>query len=107
MSQQTSLRSRALRRIPGGVNSPVRAFKSVGGDPIFAASASGAHITTTDGRRLLDFCLSIGPMLLGHAHPAAVNAIREAALRGTSYAVTTEAEIEMAELICESIPAVE
>ena len=107
MNTHESLRSRALRRIPGGVNSPVRAFKSVGGDPIFAASAAGAHITTTDGRRLLDFCLSFGPMLLGHAHPAAIEAIRTAATRGTSYAVTTEAEIEMAELICEAIPVVE
>ena len=107
MSTSEALRSRALRRIPGGVNSPVRAFKSVGGDPIFAASASGAHITTTDGRRLLDFCLSFGPMLLGHAHPAAIEAIRTAATRGTSYAVTTEAEIEMAELICDAIPVVE
>ena len=103
----SSLRERALKRIPGGVNSPVRAFKSVGGEPIFAREARGAYLTTTEGRRLLDTCLSFGPLLLGHAHPKVVEAIQEAAKHGTSYAVTTEAEIELAERICAAIPAIE
>jgi glutamate-1-semialdehyde 2,1-aminomutase len=103
----STLRQRALQRIPGGVNSPVRAFKSVGGEPIFAREAKGAYLTTTEGRRLLDTCLSFGPLLLGHAHPRVVEAVREAAGRGTSYAVTTEAEIEMAELLCAAVPAME
>jgi len=106
MSNET-LRSRSRAVIPGGVNSPVRAFKSVGGEPLFASRAEGPCLYTTDGRQLLDFCLSFGPMILGHADPDVVNAIRDAALRGTSYAVTTEAEIEMAELLTESIPVLE
>ena len=103
----SSLRERALKRIPGGVNSPVRAFKSVGGEPIFVREARGAYLTTTEGRRLLDTCLSFGPLMLGHAHPKVVEAIQEAAKHGTSYAVTTEAEIELAERICAAIPAIE
>ena len=93
--------------MPGGVNSPVRAFRAVGGEPIFARRAEGAHIETTDGRRLVDFCMSFGPLILGHAHPDVTRAIAEAAARGTSYAVTTEAEIVMAERICAAIPSVE
>ena len=102
-----SLRTRALSVIPGGVNSPVRAFKSVGGDPLFARSASGAWLITTDGEKRIDFCLSFGPLIHGHAHPALVEAVQEAAVNGTSYAVTTEREIEIAELITAAIPAVE
>ena len=98
---------RANAVIPGGVNSPVRAFKSVGGEPLYAASASGAVLTTVDGRELIDFCLSFGPLMLGHAHPDVVEAVRAAALRGTSYAVTTEAEIEMAELIAGAVEGIE
>ena len=93
--------------MPGGVNSPVRAFRSVGGDPIFAQRAEGAFLYTVDGRQLLDFCLSFGPLILGHAHPAVVGAIAQAAARGTSYAVTTEAEIELAELLKRAIPSLE
>lgn len=93
--------------MPGGVNSPVRAFRSVGGEPIYARSARGAELTTTDGRTLIDYCMSFGPLILGHAHPAVVEAVQQAVMRGTSYAVTTEAEIEMAELIREAIPSME
>ncbi len=93
--------------MPGGVNSPVRAFRSVGGDPIFARRAEGAFLFTEDDRQLLDFCLSFGPLILGHAHPAVVEAIARAAARGTSYAVTTEAEIELAELLKRAIPSME
>ncbi len=89
--------------IPGGVNSPARAFKSVGGNPLYAERAEGPFLYTRDGRKLLDFCLSFGPMILGHADPDVVKALQEAAVKGTSYAVTTEAEIEMAELITGSI----
>lgn len=93
--------------MPGGVNSPVRAFKSVGGNPIFARRGSGALLETTDGRILIDFCQAFGPMLLGHAHPEVTEAIARAARDGTSYAVTTQAEIEMAETICAAIPSIE
>lgn len=93
--------------MPGGVNSPVRAFKSVGGNPIFAKRASGALIETTDGKTMIDFCLSFGPMILGHAHPEISDAIARQARDGTSYAVTTLAEIEMAEAIRAAIPSME
>jgi len=101
------LRQRAESAMPGGVNSPVRAFRSVGGEPVYVRSAKGAFLETTDGRNLLDFCMSFGPLILGHAHPAVVEAVRKAAERGTSFAVTTEAEIEMAELIRSAIPSLE
>jgi glutamate-1-semialdehyde 2,1-aminomutase len=93
--------------MPGGVNSPVRAFRSVGGEPIFARYARGAVLETTDGRKLIDFCMSFGPLILGHAHRVITAAVADAAGRGASYAVTTEAEIEMAELIKEAIPSIE
>lgn len=93
--------------MPGGVNSPVRAFKSVGGNPIYASRASGAELETADGRKLIDYCMSFGPLILGHAHSSIVEAVQQAVTRGTSYAVTTEAEIEMAELIREAIPSME
>lgn len=98
---------RAAAVIPGGVNSPVRAFRSVDRDPIFAAKAKGCTITTTDGAELTDLCLSFGPMILGHAHPEVIDAIQVAAARGTSYAITTEAEIQIAELITEAIPVID
>lgn len=104
---QKTLQHRAEHVMPAGVNSPVRAFRSVGGSPLFAAEARGARITTTDGRELIDLCMSFGPLILGHAHPAVVNAVQQAASRGTSYAVTTEAEIELAELIQTAVPSME
>ncbi|HMO50554.1 MAG TPA: glutamate-1-semialdehyde 2,1-aminomutase [Kiritimatiellia bacterium] len=103
----TDLQQRAEQVMPGGVNSPVRAFRSVGGSPIYAKQASGAELETTDGRRLIDYCMSFGPLILGHAHPSVVEAVQEAVARGASYAVTTEAEIEMAELIRAAIPSME
>lgn len=99
------LLQRAQNAMPGGVNSPVRAFQSVGADPVYAARGRGAILTTTDGAELIDYCMSFGPLILGHAHPDVVQAIVEAAARGTSYAVTTEAEIEMAECIQSAIPS--
>jgi glutamate-1-semialdehyde 2,1-aminomutase len=101
------LLERATRAMPGGVNSPVRAFRSVGGEPIFAASAHGAEIKTADGRTLIDYCMSFGPLLLGHAHPDVVQAIARAAAHGTTFAVTTEAEVELAEIIQSAIPSME
>jgi glutamate-1-semialdehyde 2,1-aminomutase len=107
MTDQPTLTQRARAAMPGGVNSPVRAFRSVGSQPLFARSAQGAVLTTTDGRELIDYCMSFGPLILGHAHPDVVNAVCDAAARGTSYAVTTEAEIEMAEQIKAAIPSME
>jgi len=98
---------RARAVLPGGVNSPVRAFRAVGGTPIFARRAEGAYLHTVDGRRLVDFCMSFGPLILGHAPPEVLAAITEAAARGTSFAVTTEAEIELAEEIVAAIPSVD
>ena len=103
----SDLKQRAEAVMPGGVNSPVRAFKAVGGDPIFASRGKGAYLETTDGHKLVDYCLSFGPLILGHAHPDVSAAIALAAGRGTSYAVTTEAEIEMAEMIQAAIPSIE
>ena len=93
--------------MPGGVNSPVRAFRSVGGNPIYARQALGAELETTDGRKLIDYCMSFGPLILGHTHSSVVSAVQQAVMLGTSYAVTTETEIEMAELIREAIPSME
>ena len=98
---------RAMEVMPGGVNSPVRAFKAVGGDPVYIESGSGAVLTTIEGRELIDFIGSWGAQILGHAHPLIVEAIGEAAARGTSFGVSTTAEVELAELICELISSVE
>lgn len=93
--------------MPGGVNSPVRAFKSVGGNPIFARRASGAVLETTEGKLLIDFCMSFGPSILGHAHPEISEAVSHAVRDGATFAVTTQAEIEMAETIKAAIPSME
>jgi glutamate-1-semialdehyde 2,1-aminomutase len=97
----------AKRVIPGGVNSTVRAFKAVGGNPVFVREAKGAYVTDADGNRYLDYVLSWGPMIAGHAHPAVVEAIQRAAERGTSYGAPTEAETELAEIIVRAVPSVE
>ncbi len=98
---------RAQKVIPGGVNSPVRAFGSVGGTPRFIASASGAYITDTEGKRYIDYVGSWGPMLLGHAHPEVIEAVQQAAVNGLSFGAPTELEVQMAELICEIVPSIE
>lgn len=98
---------RAVEVLPGGVNSPARAFKGVGGDPPFVASASGPFLETVDGDRLVDFIASWGAIILGHARPAIVEAIEQAARRGSSYGVPTAREVELAELIVELVPSVE
>jgi len=104
-SQQ--LFSRAQQSIPGGVNSPVRAFKSVGGTPIFIKKANGAYLFDADGNQYIDYIASWGPMILGHAYGPVVEAIREKALDSTSYGAPTELEIEMAELIRSMAPNVD
>lgn len=98
---------RAQLSIPGGVNSPVRAFKSVGGNPVFIDSAKGAYLYDVDGNRYIDYIASWGPMILGHAHEPVVNAIREYASRSTSYGAPTLLEVEMAELILSMAPHVD
>jgi len=99
--------TRARRVIPGGVNSPVRAFKAVGGSPLFVKSAQGCVITDLDDNTYIDYVMSWGPLILGHAHPAVVRAVQAAAARGTSYGAPTEAESELAELVCAMVPSIE
>ncbi len=98
---------RAIEVMPGGVNSPVRAFKAVGGTPPFVASGLGASLRTVDGDSLIDFIASWGALLLGHAHPAIVRAVTEAAVDGTSFGAPTGREVELAELIVELVPSVD
>lgn len=102
-----ALFERAQRSIPGGVNSPVRAFRSVGGQPRFIARGEGSRITDADGNEYIDYVGSWGPLLLGHRHPAIVEAVREALEGGTSFGAPTEREIELAEMITEAVPSVE
>ncbi len=97
----------AQQLIPGGVNSPVRAFKGVGGTPRFIARGGGAYLYDADGNRYIDYVMSWGPLILGHAHPEVVEAIHQQAVRGTSYGAPTELEIELARLIAQAMPAVE
>ena len=99
--------ARAQAVIPGGVNSPVRAFGSVGGDPFFVSRARGSRIVDTDGREYLDFVQSWGASILGHAHPAVVEAVQKAAGAGTSYGAPTPGEVELVEAICARVPSVE
>lgn len=105
-ARSQELFERAARTIPGGVNSPVRAFRSVGGDPVFIASATGAFLTDVDGNRFLDYVGSWGPMILGHAHPVILDAVHAAVDRGTSFGAPTEAEVLLAERISRAMPAV-
>jgi glutamate-1-semialdehyde 2,1-aminomutase len=106
-SRSETLFSRAQQSIPGGVNSPVRAFKSVGGTPRFIAAAQGAWLTDADGRRYVDYVGSWGPMILGHQYPAVTAALQAQLAIGVSYGAPTELEIEMAELLCARVPGVE
>ena len=107
MSDSKRLFETATRLIPGGVNSPVRAFRGVGGEPFFVARGEGARIWDVDGRSYLDFLGSWGPLILGHAPTAVVEAISEAARRGTSYGAPTPLEVEMAEAITAAYPSIE
>ena len=108
MSQQNpSLIDEARRYIPGGVNSPVRAFKSVGGDPVFFERGDGAWLTDTDGKRYVDYVGSWGPMILGHNHPEVRQAVMEAVERGLSFGAPTRVETEMARFLCEHLDGVD
>ena len=107
ISKNQSLFDASLRVIPGGVNSPVRAFKAVGGTPIFFAKASGSRFWDADGKSYLDYVGSWGPLILGHAHPEVVEAVRKAAELGLSYGAPTQAELELAELLQQRLPSLE
>src|SRR5258705_1755763 len=107
MSESKRLPDAASRVIPGGVNSPVRAFRAGGGGPPFIARGEGARLTDVDGRSYIDFVGSWGPLILGHAAPAVVEAVTEAARRGTSYGAPTAIEVEMAETISAAYPSME
>ena len=107
MTASEHLFESALRRIPGGVNSPVRAFRGVGGQPFFTASAKGCRLTTVDGRELIDYVGTWGPAILGHAPEPVVSAVREAATHGLSFGTPNPLEVEMAETICRLVPSVE
>ncbi|MBL8188632.1 MAG: glutamate-1-semialdehyde 2,1-aminomutase [Acidobacteria bacterium] len=105
--KSAALFEQAQRVIPGGVNSPVRAFRGVGGTPLFIQSAKGATITDADGRTYIDYVGSWGPMILGHAHDEVIAAIQQAATRGTSYGAPTELEIQLAESVIDAFPSIE
>ena len=106
-SRNAALFERAKKLIPGGVNSPVRAFKAVGGTPRFVQRAQGAHFWDADGQRYIDYIGSWGPMILGHGHPAVVEAVQKAVLEGFSYGAPTEREVELAEEIVKLVPSIE
>ena len=107
LERSKRLLAAAEKVIPGGVNSPVRAFRAVGGEPPFIARGNGPYLWDEDGNRYVDYVLSWGPLILGHAHPAVVEALCNAASRGTSYGAPTALETELAELVIEMVPSVE
>jgi len=107
MTQSEELFARAQRLIPGGVNSPVRAFKAVGGTPLFIRKAEGARMWDADGKGYIDYVGSWGPLILGHAHPSVVEAITQAAVRGTSYGAPCAAEVELADRVVRLVPSIQ
>ena len=107
MDRSARLMERAMHRLPGGVNSPVRAFRSVGGDPLFMRRGEGSRIFDVDGNSYLDYVMSYGPLILGHAHSAVLEALERAVRDGTTFGAPTELEAELAELICEVVPSAE
>ena len=107
LERSRALMARARAVLPGGVNSPARAYRAVGGDPVVLASGAGAIVTDADGNEYIDYLGSFGPLILGHAHPAVVDAVAQAAAQGTSFGAPTEAELELAELVVEALPSVE
>jgi glutamate-1-semialdehyde 2,1-aminomutase len=107
MNRSEDLFNRALQRIPGGVNSPVRAFRAVGGKPLFIARGEGARIWDVDGREYIDYVGSWGPLLFGHRPPEVLAALEDVLRTGTSFGAPTEREVELAELICRLVPSVE
>ncbi len=106
-SRNQTLFEQSQRVIPGGVNSPVRAFKSVGGTPLFFQRGQGAYVWDADDKRYIDYVSSWGPMIVGHSHPAVVKAVQDAAAQGLGFGAPTAAELEMAELLCKLLPSLE
>ena len=107
IQRSVELFAAARRVIPGGVDSPVRAFRAVGGQPLFIDRGEGPYLFDVDGNRYIDYVLSWGPLILGHAHPRVVEALKRAVERGTSYGAPTALETELAELVIEAMPAIE
>ncbi len=105
--QSEKLFAEALKYIPGGVNSPVRAFRAVGGQPFFVNKARGSHIWTVDGDELIDYVGTWGPAILGHAHPKIISAVKAAADNGTSFGIPNPLEVKMAKLVCDAVPGVQ
>jgi glutamate-1-semialdehyde 2,1-aminomutase len=101
------LMERAIKRMPGGVNSPVRAFRSVGGDPLFMERGEGSRIFDADDNSYIDYVMSYGPLVLGHAHSGVIEAIERTARKGTTFGAPTRMEVELAELVCEAVPSIE
>src|SRR5215467_6032082 len=106
ISKSEALFRRAVEKIPGGVNSPVRAFRSVGGQPPFIARGEGSHLFDADGNEYIDYVGSWGPLLLGHRHPAILRALEGALAIGTSFGAPTEQEVALAEAIRDSVPSI-
>jgi glutamate-1-semialdehyde 2,1-aminomutase len=107
MDRSARLMERAMHRLPGGVNSPVRAFRSVGGDPVFMRRGEGSHIFDVDGNSYVDYVMSYGPLILGHAEPGVVEALDRGVRDGTTFGAPTGLEVELAELVCEAVPSME
>ncbi|MBA3472263.1 MAG: glutamate-1-semialdehyde 2,1-aminomutase [Rubrobacter sp.] len=107
MDRSARLMERAMHRLPGGVNSPVRAFRSVGGDPVFMRRGEGSRIFDVDGNSYVDYVMSYGPLILGHTYPIVVEALEKAVRDGTTFGAPTELEVELAELVCEVVPSME
>ena len=107
MASNRELFERAQALIPGGVNSPVRAFRAVGGQPVFFERGEGPYVWDVEGKRYIDYIGSWGPLIVGHAHPEVVEAVIEAARRGLGFGAPTEVEVEMAALLCELLPSLE
>ena len=105
--RSSALFSEAQQYIPGGVNSPVRAFKSVGGVPLFMKEAKGAYLTDADGRQYIDYINSWGPAIVGHTHPTVLEAVQKQAEKGFSFGMPTELETEIAKLIIENVPNID
>ncbi len=107
MTQSSDLFTQAKQYIPGGVNSPVRAFKGVGGTPVYFDRAQGAYVWDSEGKRYIDYVGSWGPMILGHAHPQVIDAVKQSAEKGLSFGAPTEIETIMAQKVCELLPSIE
>src|SRR5438874_8340862 len=106
-TRSAELFARAQNRLPGGVDSPVRAFRAVGGTPLFVARGKGSAVWDVDGNRYIDYLASWGPLIAGHAHPGVVAAIQDAATRGTSYGAPTESEIELGRFVKQAFPTID